>query len=260
MSTRVSAGREIPGPAVAANTQDWWVSGKGLFEATTVIVGNLAGQVSEHVITDTEIKPADQYSGSRFGHNRPMDRRVTSESRTFLIGLADGRVFLSVVRGLPGGHIDPPVKLSGPLVAARPPDKHVLMVENDVGFDIVVITHDGGVFVNRLIPSGGGTPAIGPAVRATGSPVAFNTQDRWVISGKVNRFNPREEFFVITSAGEVFSNEYKSNPGGVPSVGPATKLTGPPVAPNAQDRWVLMSGGRIAVITDRGKVFVHDVS
>lgn len=259
MSTVVSAGREIPGPPVAFNTQDWWVRGKGLFEASSVIVGTIFGEVFENVIENTGIKPAVKYSGARMALNRPMDRWVISENRTFLVGLADGRVFLHSVRALPGD-IQPAVKLSGPPVAARPPDKHVLMVGHQGGFDIVVILHDGGVFVHRLTSSGGSAPVIGSAVKATGPPVAFNTVDRWVITGRVNPNNPRQEIFVINSDGAVFSHPYNANPGGVPSVGAANKLTGPPVASNAHDRWVLMSGGRIVVITDRGKVFLHDVS
>src|SRR3712207_8978718 len=33
MSTRISAARQVPGPPVASSTQDWWVRGKGLFQA-----------------------------------------------------------------------------------------------------------------------------------------------------------------------------------------------------------------------------------
>ena len=74
MSTRVGTGREIPGPPVAFNTQDWWVRGKGVFEATTVIVGTIFGEVFENVIENTEIKPAVQYGGPRW----PLIARQTS--------------------------------------------------------------------------------------------------------------------------------------------------------------------------------------
>ena len=261
MSTRVGTGREIPGPPVAFNTQDWWVRGKGVFEATTVIVGTIFGEVFENVIENTEIKPAVQYGGSKMAFNRPTDKWVTSANRTFLVGLVDGSVFLNSVRGLTPPHIDDPVELTGAAVAARPQDKHVLMFDNEVGFDIVVITSDGGVFVHRLsFPGPGITPVIEPAVPATGPPIGSNVEDRWVIAGQVDSFSPHEEIFVITSAGVVTSYRYNANTGGVPSIGRATKLTGPPVAANVQDRWVLVSGGRIVVITDKGKVSLHDVS
>jgi hypothetical protein len=235
-----------------------------VFDATTVIVGTINGDVFEHVITDTEIKRAVKYSGSRMASNRPKDQWVTSANRTFLVGLDDGSVFLHSVRGLTPPHIDDPVKLTGAAVAAQPQDKHVLMFDNGVGFDIVVITSGGGVFVHRLtFPGPGITPVIEPAVPATGPPIGSNVEgqaDRWVTAGQVDRLNPHEEIFVITFPGVVTSYRYKANIGGVPSIGRATNLTGPPVAANVEDRWVLVSGGRIVVINKKGKVSLHDVS
>jgi len=263
MSTRVGTGREIPGDPVAFNPQDWWVRGRGVFDATTVIVGTTQGEVFEHVIENT-VKPAVQYSGSPMAFNRPTDKWVTSANRTFLVGLVDGSVFLHSVRGRTSPHIDDPVKLTGAAVAAQPQDTHVMMFDNGPGFDIVVITSGGGVFVHRLtFPGPGITPVIEPAVPATGPPIGHNVEgqeDRWIIAGQVDSFSPHEEIFVITFPGVVTSYRYNPNIGGVPSIGRATNLTGPPVATNPQDRWVLVSGGRIVVINKEGKVTLHDVS
>ncbi|HET7086434.1 MAG TPA: hypothetical protein VFI23_16795, partial [Rhizomicrobium sp.] len=114
--------------------------------------------------------------------------------------------------------------------------------------------HDGSVFAHERGPN-----ALAAARRVSGPPVAFNVQDRYVISGNVS-VSSVPEIFVITSAGDVFAHQYNENLGGVPSVGPATKLAGPPVASHTQDRWVFMSGGHIVVIREEGGVFIHDVS
>jgi hypothetical protein len=226
-------------------------------QGTVVHVGTIFGDLFRHSILlqgEPAVGPAVKYSGSKIGVRRPIDNWVVRGNNTFLVGLVDGSVFRHTEGS--GGpslfELTAPVQLSGPPVAARPPDKHVVSVAQD----IVVITHDGGVFPHRLINPN----RIEPLGKATGPPVASNARDRWVIAGQVGLPNARDEIFVITSAGEVFAHQYNANPGGVPSVGPATKLNGPPVALNAQDRWVLLSGAQIVVITDAGAVFVHAVS
>jgi RecB family endonuclease NucS len=55
--------------------------------------------------------------------------------------------------------------------------------------------------------------------------------------------------------GGVFAHEISGNNVGVPF-----QLSGPKVAANPQDKWVLVMGNRILVVTQDGSVFAHEVS
>ncbi|MER0245780.1 hypothetical protein AAHZ94_28165 [Streptomyces sp. HSW2009] len=252
MSTKVSGAHQALGPPVAFNTQDWWVAGKTRIEGLGIVVGTVNGDAFEHHIIDGSISAARKYAGSPIAFHRPIDRWVArTGNSTFMVGLVDGSVFQHSIEFIsPNPVLGAPKKLAGPPVAARPPDMHVL----SIGSQIAVILNDGAVFAHQLTVNG-----IQPAVRVTGPPVASRTWDRWVISGNVSA-GSGDEIFVITSSGDVWVHQYNSNLGGIPSIGPAHKLDGPPVAFRTQDRWVLMSGGKIVVITELGEVFIHDVS
>lgn len=60
---------------------------------------------------------------------------------------------------------------------------------------------------------------------------------------------------VIVNDGAVFAHDIIGNSVGVP-----VRLSGPPVASNSWDRWVLTLGSRILVVLNDGAVFAHDVT
>src|SRR5262249_26051226 len=55
--------------------------------------------------------------------------------------------------------------------------------------------------------------------------------------------------------GRVFAHEVTGNTVGVPF-----QLDGPKVAANPQDKWLLVMGNRLLVVTKDGRVFVHQVT
>jgi hypothetical protein len=60
--------------------------------------------------------------------------------------------------------------------------------------------------------------------------------------------------FETRRIGAVFAHDVAANTIGLP-----VELTGAEVATNAQDKWVLVMGNRILVITTDGRVFAHDI-
>jgi hypothetical protein len=61
--------------------------------------------------------------------------------------------------------------------------------------------------------------------------------------------------FEAVGDNSVFAHEVVGN-----TIAPAFQLGGPNVAGNPQDKWVLVMGNRILVVTQEGDVFVHEVS
>ncbi|MYU29588.1 MULTISPECIES: hypothetical protein [Streptomyces] len=238
---------------MAFNTQDWWVTGAGHTGEAPITVGTIHGEAWEHSIAGGNITPAKKYGGVRIGFRRPIDRWVIKRTITWMVGLCDGNVFSQVKSVAPDGtpvlsaptHMNP----SGPRVAANPVDNHVLAI----GGNIVVITHDGQVFAHRLSDT-----AIGPGKPVPGARVAFRTADRWVVAGQA-RPGAEHEIFVITSNGEVWANTVHMSGGDIQEIGQSHRLAGPGVGFRAQDRWVVLSGGKFVVITENGEAWVNDI-
>lgn len=183
---------------------------------------------------------------------RPEDKWVLTVAGGILVVTSDGRVF---GHQLSDTRIRDAVQLSAPKTAANPQDRWVDWANNYV----TVITESGRVFVHRLhIPDESVFVDVFPdrvedARELPGPDVAANLQDKWVsvYGGRI---------FVITDDGSVFVHPLHPN-GGVPDrVEDAFQLAGPPVAANAQDKWVLISNSRIYVITEDGSVFMHSLT
>ena len=60
---------------------------------------------------------------------------------------------------------------------------------------------------------------------------------------------------VILNTGAVFAHDITGN-----TIGPAFQVTGPRVAFNPVDKWVITMDNRILVITNSGLVFAHDIT
>jgi roadblock/LC7 domain-containing protein len=137
-----------------------------------------------------------------------------------------------------------------------------------------------------------GDSGVGLALAAVTPRVAFNPQDKWVVTmgnqvlvivnngdvfghvlgttigqafqftGPPVAFNPQDKWvvtmgnraLVIVNNGGVFGHDFGT------TIGPAFQLTGPPVAFNPQDKWVVTMGNRILVIRNDGAVFGHDLA
>ena len=93
-----------------------------------------------------------------------------------------------------------------------------------------------------------GDSGVGLAEALITPRVAFNPQDKWVVT-MGNRI------LVIVSNGGVFGHDFANT-----TITPAFQLAGPPVAFNPQDKWVVTMGNRILVIVNNGGVFGHDLA
>jgi hypothetical protein len=90
---------------------------------------------------------------------------------------------------------------------------------------------------------------LSEAIPYTGSRVAANPQDKWVLT-VANRI------LVITNDGSVFAHDITGHTVGIPY----QLEGGQRVAANPQDKWVLTLGNRILIITADGSVFAHDIT
>lgn len=252
MALKVDVARRLPGPPVAFNTQDWWVTGAAFPGESLITVGTIHGKVFEHNIKGGEISPFTEYGGNPIAFRRPIDRWVIKRTNTYYVGLCDGSVVSHAKSFNPGPVLSEPHPETGPPVAARPEDNHVLAI----GQNIAVIRHDGEVFRHRLNDPGV-EPSIQPALPVQGPRVASRVQDRWVFSGQVKPGS--FEIFVITSRGEVWSHTVQMINGDIKQIDEAVQLNkdGPQVGFNAQDRFVVFSDGKLVVITEDGEVWAH---
>ena len=183
---------------------------------------------------------------------RPEDKWVLTVAGGILVVTSDGRVF---GHQLSDTRIRDAVQLPAPRTAANPQDRWVDRADNY----LTVITESGRVFVHRLhVPDDSVFADVFPdrvedARELPGPNVAANPQDKWVsvYGGRI---------FVITDDGSVFVHPLHFDDGVPDRVEDAFQLAGPPVAANAQDKWVLISNSRIFVIIEDGSVFMHSLT
>jgi len=83
-----------------------------------------------------------------------------------------------------------------------------------------------------------------------GVKVGANPQDKWVLEGYTS-------IVVITQYGDVFGHDLGPETDGRLRVGAAVQFTGPKVAANPPDKWVLNFGDQLVVVTQDGGVFGH---
>lgn len=101
-----------------------------------------------------------------------------------------------------------------------------------------------------LLVQSTGDATILAAYRLEGVKVGANPQDKWVLEGYTS-------IVVITQYGDVFGHDLVPNAEGQLTVGAAVQFTGPKVAANPPDKWVLNFGDQLVVITQDGGVFGH---
>jgi hypothetical protein len=190
--------------------------------------------------------------------------------------------------------IGTPHKLDGPRVAGNSQDRHVLRIRDR----IVVITGGGGVFAHDLAPDSRevgpasqltgpkvdaqrkfvialgdsiavihadgrvfshpvGAREVGAASQLTGPKVGAKPQDKFVLG----LGGPPGEIAVITRDGRVFVHPILIDSHNKLVVGDARQRSGPKVAANPQDKFVLAMARsqRLVVITEDGGVFAHDL-
>jgi DUF1680 family protein len=121
----------------------------------------------------------------------------------------------------------------------------------------------------RMIRSGRVTPQIRHELRESNIDLGWGGGSRYVswipISEASVGFQiPRARFapiivgnrlMIVTADGRVFARKV-----GRTAVGASRELSGPPVAANPWDRWLLPIGNRIVVVVNDGNVFAHDVT
>jgi len=122
------------------------------------------------------------------------------------------------------------------------------------GERILVIRDDGFVFTHPITDTVGPPTDVSPLPGANPPPrVAARPMDKWVLAH-------RDRVLVITEDGHVFAHRLTAH------VEPAFELGGPngrpapSVAANPMDKWVLVVGDRILVITEDGKVYAHEIT
>jgi hypothetical protein len=179
----------------------------------------------------------------------PWNRSYPYLAVTSLADVAarNGRVYSHPVSDTDVGSARP---LRGEAIGARVADKWVVAQDNR----ILVIRDDGLVFAHDVGDPLGKPYAIPPRAGATPAPlVAANPGDKWVLVH-------RDRLLVVTEDGRVFAHRVTGD------VEAAFQLGGPPnqptpiVATNPEDKWVLVVGDRILVITKNGKVFAHRIT
>jgi hypothetical protein len=136
-------------------------------------------------------------------------------------------------------------KLFGDAVGARPEDKWVLVQRNRV----LVVTTDGRVFQHPIGSSSMGVPIGVPPVSGT-IPVAARSIDKWLLTHG-------DDLLVVTEDGHVFAHRVDGFAHAARELGGRAGAAAPRVGANPDDRWVLVVGDQILVITDKGKVFGH---
>lgn len=143
-------------------------------------------------------------------------------------------------------------KLDAPMVGTRQEDRWVLAQ----GTRILVVRSDGFVWAHEVGATKVEDPYPVPPVPASpGKPsprVATDTRDKWVLmhTDPVNG----DRILVVREDGSVVGYPVSN------VVGAAEAFTGPAVGARPEDRWVLVVGSRIVVITKRGRVFAHELS
>jgi hypothetical protein len=137
-------------------------------------------------------------------------------------------------------NVDAAIQLSSPAVAANPQDRFVVTV----GKRILVVTDDRRVFAHEVVGN-----TVGFA-RQLGTLPPASVGERIV----PYRTEPQNWLAMISSDGRAGAVEVRAT-----SLGPFVPFTGPRIAANPQDKWVVSQENRIVVITTKGEVFAHTI-
>jgi hypothetical protein len=225
------------GPPVAHNPNDHFVVTMG----TRILVITNDGHVYGHDVNGTTIGEAFRLAGPPVAHN-PHDHFVVTMGDSIRVITNDGQVWGHDVDGTTIGEA---FRLAGPPVAYNPGDHCVVTM----GHWIVVITNEGQVWGHAAIAT------IGEAFRFTGPPVAYNPSDHFVVTMGTR-------ILVITNDGQVWAHDVdvttKRDDALAPTIGAAFRFTGPQVAFNPNDHFVVTMGDRILVITNDGQVWGNE--
>jgi hypothetical protein len=234
--TTIGEAFRLAGPPVAHNPNDHFVVTMGY----SIRVITNEGQVWGHDVDGTTIGEAFRLAGPPVAYN-PGDHFVVTMGHWIVVITNEGQVW---------GHaaiatIGEAFRFTGPPVAYNPGDHFVVAM----GHWIVVITNEGQVWGHAAIAT------IGEAFRFTGPPVAYNPGDHFVVTMGTR-------ILVITNDGQVWAHDVdvttKRDDALAPTIGAAFSFTGPQVAYNANDHFVVTMGHRILVITNDGQVWGNE--
>lgn len=147
------------------------------------------------------------------------------------------------------GTVNDAYQLGGPAIGLQAEDKWIVSKDDRV----YVVRSDGYVWYHTVSSTTVGVPQhLPPREGASGTLVATNPQDRWVLMDSA-----RSRLLVITVDGRVFYHRLTDR------VEPALELWrdgGVPVAAQPQDQWVFVIENQLVVVTKSGDVFGHALS
>ena len=163
-------GFQFSGAKAAFNPEDRFVVTMG----TTLIVCTQNGNVFGHDIAGRNIGPGFKFTGAKAAFN-VGDRFVTTTDKTLIVCTQNGDVF---GHDIANRNIGPGFKFTGSKAAFNTSDRFVVSVRNRLfgHHTLIVCTQNGDVFGHDIAGRN-----IGPPFQFTGSKMAFNPEDRFVV-------------------------------------------------------------------------------
>ncbi len=162
---------KFTGAKAAFNAVDRFVVTMG----NTLIVTTKDGTVFGHDVSSRNIGPAFQFTGAKVAFNA-VDRFVTTAGKTLIVCTQNGDVFGHEVSGR---NIGPGFKFTGSKAAFNAGDRFVVTIASRLSghHTLIVCTQNGDVFGHDIAGRN-----IGPPFKFTGSRMAFNPEDRFVVT------------------------------------------------------------------------------
>ena len=163
-------GFQFSGAKAAFNPEDRFVVTMG----NTLIVCTQNGDVFGHDIAGRNIGPGFKFTGAKAAFNAG-DRFVTTTDKTLIVCTQNGDVF---GHDIANRNIGPGFKFTGSKAAFNPNDRFVVTVSSRLfgHHTLIVCTQNGDVFGHDIAGRN-----IGPPFQFTGSRMAFNPEDRFVV-------------------------------------------------------------------------------
>ena len=163
-------GFQFSGAKAAFNPEDRFVVTMG----NTLIVCTQNGNVFGHDIADRNIGPGFRFTGAKAAFNA-VDRFVTTADNTLIVCTQNGDVF---GHDIANRNIGAGFKFTGSKAAFNAGDRFVVTVRSRLfgHHTLIVCTQNGDVFGHDIARRN-----IGPPFKFTGSRMAFNPEDRFVV-------------------------------------------------------------------------------
>ena len=229
---------------IAFNPQDKYLLALGNTLAVVITKGNVFG----HEVTGRTLGPAFPFSGTVFplglGVPNPSDKFMLVMGNRIITSQKDGNIGFQRF-DVGGRSINPGFMFTGAKVGFNPNDRFMTVMGNR----LIVTTNEGNVFGHDVsfgqVPFESGH--IFPAFPFSGAKVAFNPQDRWLLTlGNM--------LLVVTKEGNVFGHEVVER-----DIRPAFPFSGAKIGFNPNDRFMAVIGNRLVVTTNEGNAFASDV-